>query len=125
MKFRQRLQAAASDISASRGDKPYSRFVAARKLLLSERRNRSLPGRPVVGWKRGELFELLVPLVRRDWPALAAEWGDCGYYLSQSYGWLWWLYEAITPNWIIEDACRKFERRAKNNWLRVRKEDEK
>jgi len=40
------------------------------------------------------------------------EWGDVGYYVAQTWTWLWWLYATITPESIINDAVQKFERRA-------------
>jgi len=63
---------------------------------------------PRVGWKRGELAEVVIaPAAERG-----EEWGDVGYYVAQSWDWLWWLYAAVTPAGIINAACRKFERRA-------------
>jgi hypothetical protein len=38
--------------------------------------------------------------------------GDVGYYVAQTWGWLWALYALVTPADIIEGAVAKFERRA-------------
>ena len=58
--LRFRLTAAARQIAENQTHAPTSKWVALRKLLLQERRDRSLPDSPIVGWKRGELAEVLV-----------------------------------------------------------------
>lgn len=108
--MRAHLVAAAHQIAQNKGEAPASPITAARKLFIQERRDWSRKSAPRIGWKRGELFEMMEALVSGgDW---RAEWGDVGYYIAQTWAWLWWLYEAITPEEIIERACEKFERRA-------------
>ncbi len=43
---------------------------------------------------------------------IAEEWGDVGYYVAQTWGWLWRLYYAVTPDRIVAEAIRKFANRA-------------
>jgi len=108
MTHRARLTTAAVRIAATRGDTPTPPAVAFRKLFFQERRDRARPGAPRVGWKRGELVEVIIaPATERG-----EEWGDVGYYVAQTWGWLWAIYAAATPAHIIEAACAKFERRA-------------
>ena len=107
--FRSRLQLAAHQIAANNNIAPASPWVALRKIFIQERRDRSLPGNPVIGWKRGELAEVIqasTPHERDE------EWGDVGYYVAQTWPWLWHLYAAITQQSIIDSAVAKFERRA-------------
>ena len=97
-------------IAAERGgERPYGPFMALRKLFFQERRDWSQPGAPRIGWKRGEAFEVLLA---RSAAERAKEWGDVGYYIAQAWPWLWRVYVAVTPDSIIENAVRKFERRA-------------
>ena len=109
---RERLRAAAAQIAANRGEQPAGPFVALRKLVMEERRDWKQPGAPRIGWKRGELFEVLEALLQLDLAAALQEWGDCGYYIAQSFGVLWALYTLVTPTTIIAAAVEKFERRA-------------
>ena len=105
-----RLRTAARQIAANNAVQPVSPLVALRKLLIQERRDRTRKNNPRIGWKRGELFEVLeAALTGGDW---RAEWGDVGYYVAQTWPWLWRLYAAVTPEGIIERAVTKFERRA-------------
>lgn len=110
MNNRQRFQRAAVAIAA-RYEKPVSSsWQALRKLFIARRYDRSDGPAQPVGWKRGELFEVAeAVLAGSNW---REEWGDVGYYIAQTWRWLWWLYEAITPYAIIESAVEKFERRA-------------
>ncbi len=109
--MRNRLRTAAVKIAVNRNESPATKAKAFRKLFIQERRDWSKSGAPRIGWKRGEVFEVAqVFLMGGDW---VSEWGDCGYYIAQSFDWLWWLYAIITPQHIIECACDKFERRAK------------
>jgi hypothetical protein len=108
---RQRLQLAASQIAANY-DKPVSSPIKAfSKLFIAP--HWTAPGVRAVGlrrWKRGEMIEVLTagsPTERRD------ELGDCGYYIAQTWAWLWRLYETVTPSHIVRSAVAKFERRAK------------
>jgi hypothetical protein len=108
--YRERLQTAAEKIAANRNECPAKPIRAFRKLLFQERRDWSRPGAPCVGWKRGELLELSMSLITDgDW---RSEWGDVGYYIAQTWNWLWWLYRQITPVDVIERAVEKFEERA-------------
>lgn len=106
---RSRLVAASRQIAANQNAEPSSPLVALRKIFVQERRDRSRSGAPVIGWKRGELAEVIQARTPAE---RAEEWGDVGYYVSQSWGWLWALYAAITPQSIIDSAVAKFEKRA-------------
>ena len=108
---RRRLQLAARQIAA-RYSKPVSGPIKAfSKLFIAPRW--IAPGVRAAGlrrWKRGEIIEILTagsPTERCE------ELGDCGYYIAQTWPWLWWLYEAITPSHIVENAVEKFEHRAR------------
>jgi hypothetical protein len=107
---RSRLREAARRIAASRNERPATPVKALRKLLIQECRDWARPGTPRIGWKRGELSEVVGAVVTSG--DVAGEWGDVGYYVAQAWHWLWWLYAAVTPANIIEGACAKFERRA-------------
>jgi len=109
--YRLRLRNAAVAIAARTGQ-PYGPWTALRKLFIQERRDKSLPHRPRVGWKRGEIFEVLGAALRRDRDALGEEWGDLAYYLAQSPSLFWFFYALVTPRSVLERAVRKFERRA-------------
>ena len=108
--IRERLQRAAIQISANRASLPASPAKALRKLFVQERRDWAQPTAPRVGWKRGEIFEVLEAAVNGgNW---RSEWGDVGYYVAQTWAWLWRLYVTVTPWDVQENAARKFERRA-------------
>ncbi len=109
--YRSRLRNAAAAIAARTGQ-PYGPWTALRKMFVQERRDKSLPHRPRVGWKRGEVFEVLEAALRRDRDALVEEWGDMAYYLAQSPWFFWFIYVLVTPQNVLERAARKFERRA-------------
>lgn len=109
MTSRTRLQSAARQIAANQHAEPSTPWVALRKIFIQERCDRTRPGSPVVGWKRGELAEVVLA---RAITERAEEWGDVGYYVAQAWGWLWAMYAAITPQSIIDSAVAKFERRA-------------
>ncbi len=115
MNHRPRLQSAATQIAAKFNKPPLTPIAALRKLVVAPRwagYGKRAPG--LRRWKSGELVvECVLALMYRDRDALAQEWGDAGYYVAHTWGWLWWLYEAITPANIIEAAVQKFERRAK------------
>lgn len=104
------LQVCAWRIAENRGHAPATPWTALRKLFLQERRDWSRPGAPRVGWKRGELAEVAAALVGHG--DLAEEWGDVGYYVAQTWGWLWRFYYAITPDRVVADAIEKFSARA-------------
>ncbi len=104
------LQVCARRIAEHRGHAPATPWTALRKLFLQERRDWSQPGAPRVGWKRGELAEAVAALAGRG--DIAEEWGDVGYYVAQTWGWLWRLYYAVTPDRVVADAIRKFANRA-------------
>ena len=109
--MRIRLQSAAVHIAANRSEQPATLLVALRKLFIQERRDWSKLGAPRIGWKRGELFEVTEAILTGgDW---REELGDCGYYLAQTWHWLWWMYAAVTPHHITSSAVKKFERRAR------------
>jgi hypothetical protein len=107
--LRARLQAAARQIAANQSHAPTSKWVALRKLIVQERRDRSRPGSPAVGWKRGEFAEVLMA---KNSAETKEEWGDVGYYVAQSFGVAWALYALVTPRSVISAAAGKFERRA-------------
>ncbi|RPI64532.1 MAG: hypothetical protein EHM48_00650 [Planctomycetaceae bacterium] len=107
--IRSRLLAAARQIAANQNAEPSTPWVALRKIFIQERRDRSRPGSPVVGWKRGELAEVLLARTPAEQDE---EWGDVAYYAAQTWGWLWWLYARITPSHIVMSAAVKFELRA-------------
>ena len=106
---RQRLQRAAAGIARNYG-KPITKPPRAlSKLLVAPRW--IAPGvraRGLARWKRGELIEWVTARPGQR----AEEWGDVGYYVAQTWGWLWRLYAAITPAEIADSAAAKFERRA-------------
>ena len=104
------LQVCARRIAENRGHAPATPWTALRKLFLQERRDWSRPGAPRVGWKRGELAEAVAALAGRG--DIAEEWGDVGYYVAQTWDWLWRLYYAVTPDRIVAEAIRKFTDRA-------------
>lgn len=108
-RHRKQLVAAAVKIAQRRGEKPATPSVALRKLFVQERRDWSRPGAPRVGWKRGELFEFLAARTPEE---RVEEWGDVGYYVAQTWGWLWALYALVTPEEIVARAVKKFTRRA-------------
>lgn len=107
--LRSRLRTAARQIAENQAHAPTSKWGALRKLLLQERRDRSLPDSPVVGWKRGELAEVLMA---KNSAEMKEEWGDVGYYLAQSFSFFWAFYALMTPRLIIQAAADKFEQRA-------------
>jgi hypothetical protein len=102
---RQRLQLAAVQIAANYHKPASGPRRALRNLFIARRYRDHVP----VGWKRGELAELFGARTRAEF---CEEWGDVGYYVAQTWGWLWWLYEAVTPEPIIAWAVEKFEARA-------------
>ena len=110
MNNRQRLRRAAHQIAANRDESPATPAQAFRKLFVQERRRWGIAGAPRAGWKRGELAEVV--MARSD-EERAAEWGDVGYYIAQTWRILWQLYVIITPDEIIVRACEKMERRAR------------
>jgi len=110
------LRACAYLIARSRGDQPAGPLVALRKLIIQEQRDRSRPGSPQIGWKRGEFLEFLAAVARRDWAAAAEEWGDLGYYIAQGPEILWKVYRVVTPGWITLAALEKFRKRAVRAW---------
>lgn len=109
MSDRTRLVVAAHRIAARQGVRPSGPWTALRKLVVQERRDRTRPGSPVVGWKRGEIFEVLLARTPEE---RLEEIGDCGYYLAQSFSVLWRIYALIVPTAVIAAAVEKFERRA-------------
>jgi len=111
MKNLNNLKSLADKISANRQEKPYSKFVALRKIFVQERRDWKNGG-VQTGWKRGEIFEVLEAVIKLDWQDFKKEWGDIGYYIASSYGILKALYGLITPSSVIEQAEKKFAKRA-------------
>lgn len=81
-------------------------------LCAQKRRDWLRAGAPRVGWKRGELIEMLMARTPSE---RAAEWGDVGYYIAQTWSPLWWLYALVTPQEIIKRAVEKMERRAQGD----------
>ena len=102
-----RLKRFAIIISAKRNEKPYSKFVALRKLFIQEKR--IWPSGNQIGWKRGELFEVLQAKSLQEFKK---EWGDVGYYVASSYGVFKLVYLLVTPKSVLEQAVSKFKRRA-------------
>ena len=110
--YRSQLCHAAQQIACNNQAAPSTPLTALRKLFVQERRDRTRPGNPRVGWKRGELLEVLeAACTGGDW---RSEWGDVGYYIAQTWGWLWWLYAAVTREAVLRRAVLKFYKRAKN-----------
>lgn len=109
--MRKKLRLAARQIAANRNEKPSSPFTAFRKLFIQERRDWNSAGAPRTGWKHGELFEVLQAIFAND--DVGEEWGDVGYYIAQTWTWLWWIYAFITPKSVIGAAVAKFQARAK------------
>ena len=111
--MRDRLKSAAIAIAAKYGKPPSNPVKAIRKLFISERWiGTGIRASGLRAWKRGELFEVVEAILNRDIASVREEWGDCGYYCAQSFDLVWWLYVSITPSEIVEQAVRKFERRA-------------
>jgi hypothetical protein len=109
---KRRLKLAAAQIAACHGKDPIPPCRAFSKLFLAPR----WIGEGVQdGWKAGELIEFFEALILGRLAASHEEWGDVGYYISQTWGWLWWVYASLTPAEIIEGAVRKFEGRAKSD----------
>jgi hypothetical protein len=104
-----KLRAAAWRIAQNKGEEPVGKLTALRKLVVQEKRDWSKPQGPQVGWKRGEIFEVLMSKSRQEFKE---EWGDMAYYIAQSYDWIWKAYEAVTPDDVIFDAVQKYETRA-------------
>lgn len=111
MKNLNRLHRLSIIISANRGEKPYGKFVAFRKIFMQEKRDWKKGGARI-GWKRGEIFEVLEALLKLNFEDFKEEWGDIGYYVASSYGILKALYCLITPKSVIELAEKKFTARA-------------
>ena len=109
-RYRETLRAAATQIAANRGEFPAGAWKAFRKLFLQERRDWKRPGAPRIGWKRGELAEVVLALLGRG--DFKEEWGDVGYYVAQTWKAAWWLYAVVTPEEIIRAAVVKFTQRA-------------
>ncbi|MBD3260112.1 MAG: hypothetical protein GF334_00245 [Candidatus Altiarchaeales archaeon] len=107
---RNRFINAAWKIAIKRNGILITKPVALRKLFIQEKRDRSRPDAPVIGWKRGEIFEVILATNKQE---RLGEWGDMAYYLAQSYDWLWWLYNLVTPQRIIDESVEKFEKRAR------------
>lgn len=105
----ERLRAAARQIAANRGEPPASGWRALAKIFIQPKRDWKRPGAPRVGWKRGEIFEVLSA---RSAAARAEEIGDCAYYIAQS---ALWPVLSLLPLAILDGAVRKFARRAKAN----------
>ena len=110
MKNLNTLKSLADKISANRNEKPYSKFVALRKIFVQEKRE--WPSGKQIGWKRGEIFEVVEAVLKLDLDDFKKEWGDIGYYVASSYGILKALYCLITPMDIIHQAEKKFAKRA-------------
>ena len=110
------LRDCAREIARQQEHEPASKFMAFRKLFLQERRDWNQPGAPRVGWKRGEFFEVLMAIFGHG--DLREEWGDAGYYIAQTWNWLWRLYCAITPRRVIRAAVDKYMFRAFGDELR-------
>ena len=110
MKNLNTLKSLADKISANRNEKPYSKFVALRKIFVQEKRE--WPSGKQIGWKRGEIFEVIEAVLKLDLDDFKKEWGDIGYYIASSYGILKALYGLITPSSVIEQAEKKFAKRA-------------
>lgn len=83
-----------------------STLRALRRLFVAKRFENNVR----VGWKRGELFEYLLAESEKE---RREELGDVGYYLAQSFDWLWSLYESLVDEEVIKSAVTKFEKRAK------------
>lgn len=111
MKNLNTLKQLADKISANRNEKPYSKLVALRKILVQEQRDWKNGGKQT-GWKRGEIFEVIEAMLKLDFDDFKKEWGDIGYYIASSYGILKALYCLITPSSVIEQAEKKFAKRA-------------
>lgn len=109
-----RLVNAANQIAKNKSEKAVNRPTALRKIFIQEKRDWKNGG-VFLGWKRGEIFEVLQS---KSLDELKSEWGDVGYYLSQSYDFLWEIYFFITPIEIIISACEKFEKRAEKGRLK-------
>jgi NTP pyrophosphatase (non-canonical NTP hydrolase) len=81
-----------------------------RKLFIAQRYERQGEIARQIGWKRGELFEVIeAALTGGDW---REELGDVGYYVAQTWDWAWRLYACLVPQEIINGAVAKFEDRA-------------
>ena len=100
----------ARQIAQNKNELPAKPVTALRKLFYQEKRDWSQPSGPQIGWKRGELFEVADAILTHG--NIASEWGDVGYYIAQTWQWLWELYDFVTPQAIIDNAVAKFQNRA-------------
>lgn len=111
MHIMKRLNRLSVVISGKRGERPYSKFVAFRKIFIQEKRDWKKGGIQT-GWKRGEIFDVFEALLKLDFEDFKKEWGDIGYYVASSYSILKWLYCVVTPLPVLEYAVNKFYGRA-------------
>ena len=108
---KKRLQEAARQIAASYRKPSAGPWKALCKLFLAPRWiGLDVRASGFQRWKRGELAEWLLSRPEQR----GEEWGDVGYYVAQTWSWLWRLYTAVTPVTIIEASVAKFERRVNN-----------
>jgi len=111
--LRARLQRASAQIALKYGKERTRPLKAFSKLFFAPRwAALGVREKFPHAWKRGELVEVLEALVKRDRYAFQEEMGDVGYYVAQTWDWLWWLYTAVVPRYWICLACSKFDRRA-------------
>lgn len=100
------LRGSAYQIAANRGEGPASAWLALTKLFIQPKRNWQLPGAQRVGWKRGELVEVLQA---KSVAEAQVELGDVAYYLAQTpLAFLLWLF----PQPVLNSAVVKFQHRA-------------
>jgi len=103
---REWLQEAAATIAGFYGKAPARPLQALARLIVAPHWVR--PG--VRRWRGGELIAWLRTL--RSVEAGKA-WGDVGYYVAQTWGWLWCLYQAVTDRALIAETVARHEERAR------------
>lgn len=109
--IRNSLVFSAKQIAENKRENPSDKFTAFRKIFVQEKRDWKNGGK-FIGWKRGEIFEVFESIVKMDLDDFKKEWGDIGYYLAQSYDFLWEMYSFVTPINVLDSANEKFIRRA-------------
>ena len=103
---RERLEEAAATIAGFYGKAPARPLQALGRLIVAPHWVR--PG--VRRWQGGELIAWLGALGSAE---AGEAWGDVGYYVAQTWGWLWCLYQAITDEAVIAQAVERYEERAR------------
>ena len=100
------LRGCAYRIAANRNEKPSSAMTAFSKLFIQPKRDWKRDGAPRIGWKRGELVEVIQAKTRSE---AMSELGDVAYYLAQTPLAVTLL---LFPREVLKGAVIKFQARA-------------